>query len=372
MASYTTDRPASPSFPPFALKPFQSGLVDGDVPKTSYVYNRMTSDASNSGDNVATSPGPVLAPPGALPVTAATDSELLESSDLSPEVVARLEQIVNNFRNSSHHGANGSISGNGTSSAHRPLLRSLGLGGGSGGSSGDDISLSNEKRRHEDTKRLLAGTEARVELLMKELDERNENLEEFRVDVRDLKDQIETAGVENEGLRKQLAEALQIEQEMAIQSEAMRALKARLQMEMEGRRLLDSDLVASRLAHAKDLQSFEIERKTHTATAAVSAQQHDQIRELQQQLDAANKRVAARDRMLADAEAEKRALQATNFDARHTIEETAAVFGDAAMVFQSEVDRAMSALMSMKLGTAPHLMRATQAPQTPLPPTPPR
>ncbi|CAK7214704.1 hypothetical protein SBRCBS47491_002240 [Sporothrix bragantina] len=369
MASYTTDRPASPSFDPFALKNFQSSL-GADVPKTGYVFDTMTSDGSGSADNVATSSGPVLPPPGALPATAATNSELLEASELSPEVVARLEQIVNNFRNSSHHGANGSVSGNGngTSPAHRPLLGSLGVGGGSG----DDISLVNEKRRHEDTKRLLAGTEARIELLIKELDERNDNLEEFRVDVRDLKDRIETADIDNDALRKRITELSRMEPEMAYQAETIRALEARLRMEMEGRRAVDSDLVASRLAHAKDLQSFENERKTHAAAVAVSAQQQDQIRELKQQLDAANKRVAARDRMLEDAEAEKRALQATVFDARHNIEETAAVFGEASLAFNSEVDRLMSTLMSMKLSTTPRSMLPAQAPQPSLPPTPPR
>ncbi|CAK7226108.1 hypothetical protein SEUCBS140593_006130 [Sporothrix eucalyptigena] len=368
MASYTTDRPSSPTFAPFVLKPHQADLIGGDVPKTGFILDGMTSDGSSSTGNATASPGPVLPPPGA--VTAATDSELLETATLSPEVVARLEQIINNFRNSTHHAANGSTSVNGTSPLRLPL--GGGIGGGASGGSADDVSLTNEKRRHEETKRLLADTEARLERLIEELEDRNGDLEEFRVDVRDLKDQIEAAGIDNDSLRKRLTDLSQVEQQLSFQVETQRALEARLRMEMEGRRAVDADLVASRLAHANDIQAFEKERKLHVAAAAINAQQLDQIRELQQQLDAANKRVTARDRMLADAETEKRALQATVFDARHNIEETAAVFGEASLAFNTEVDRLMSTLLSMKLSTVPRTVLPSQASQPSLPPTPPR
>ncbi|CAK7245123.1 MAG: hypothetical protein STHCBS139747_006692 [Sporothrix thermara] len=261
----------------------------------------MASDGSSSIDNVASTSTPVL-PTG----TSSETSGILDVT--SPELLAH---IVNTWRG---------LGGNGTASSLREPYGNENVPRGGSGTGGDAALLAIEKRRHDETKRLLADTESRNEKLIKELLERNEDLEDYRIDVRDLKDQLKAADVQ---------------------------------------------------PHAKDIHSFENERKAHAAAAAVSAQQQDQIRKLQEQLDEANKRVAARDRKLADAEAEKRALQATIFDARNDIEETAAVFGEASLAFNSEVDRVMSTLRSMKLSTAPRPLQSTAA-QQPLPPWPPR
>ena len=352
MASYTTDRPASPSFVQLGLKPFQSTLAGADVPKTYNVFEAMASDGSSSIDNVASTSTPVL-PTG----TSSETSGILDVT--SPELLAH---IVNTWRG---------LGGNGTASSLREPYGNENVPRGGSGTGGDAALLAIEKRRHDETKRLLADTESRNEKLIKELLERNEDLEDYRIDVRDLKDQLKAADVQRDSMHKRLTELAEVEQEVADQADTIHALRTRLRIEMEDRRKVDSELVDSHLAHAKDIHSFENERKAHAAAAAVSAQQQDQIRKLQEQLDEANKRVAARDRKLADAEAEKRALQATIFDARNDIEETAAVFGEASLAFNSEVDRVMSTLRSMKLSTAPRPLQSTAA-QQPLPPWPPR
>lgn len=388
MASYTTDRLSLPSLAPFSLKPLSLDLVGG-VPNglgldkmPPALPDGSSSDAHDTltGADGQPGPSPVLPPPSVLPSGAmggfpgGDSASLFDSSDLSPEVVARLEHIVNNFRslNGGNHAnglANGSSSSPSAQSSapppSQPQSSSL-------ISSGDDSLLNLEKRRHEETKRLLTNAEQRIETLYNQLDDHNGIMEDFRIDNRDLKDQVEASVLEIDSLQEHIAQLAQVEQQLTLHIDRQRTVETHLQVEREGRRAVDNELAASRRAHTSDLKAFEVERQKHEASAAISAQQQDRIRELQQQLDAANKRVAARDRMLTDAEAEKRALQATVFDARHNIEETAAVFGEASLAFNTEVDRLMGTLLSMKLSTTPRAMLSTQTPQPTLPPTPPR
>lgn len=376
MASYTTDRPSSPSFAPFALKPLPLDLVDG-VP-SGLGYSAMPSsvadgsngdahDTSNGADG-RPGPSPVLPPPSILPSAAiggfpGTDpASPVDFSNLSPEVVARLEHIVINFR--SNH-ANGFGNGSSPSTSSQTTPSSV-------PPARDDSYLLIEKRRHEDTKVLLANAEKRIETLHMQLDDHNGIMEDFRIDNRDLKDQVEESALEIDNLRAHITQLSHVEQQLKLHIDRQQALETHLQIEREGRKAVDDELMMTRHARNNERLSFEEERRQHALAKATITQKDEDIRELQQQLDAANKRVAARDRMLADAETEKRALQATVFDARHNIEETAAVFGEASLVFNTEVDRLMSTLLSMKLSATPRSMLPSQAPAPSLPPTPPR
>ncbi|KAL1890509.1 hypothetical protein Sste5346_008177 [Sporothrix stenoceras] len=383
MASYTTERPSSPSFAPFTLKPLPLDLVGG-VP-SSIGYDTMPSsvadgtngDAHDTTNGVDGQPGPspVLPPPSILPPAigafpGADPASPVDFSNLSPEVVARLEHIVNNFRSNHANGfANGSSPSTLSQSSIPSLLQTTPS---SVVPARDDTYLLIEKRRHEDTKVLLANAEKRIEQLHMQLDDHNGILEDFRIDNRDLKDQVEESALEIDSLQKHIAKLSHVEQQLKLHIDRQQALETHLQIEREGRKAVDDELMLSRRARNNDLLNFEEERKKHATANTVISQQAENIRELQQQLDAANKRVAARDRMLADAEVEKRALQATVFDARHNIEETAAVFGEASLAFNTEVDRLMSTLLSMKLSATPRSMLPSQAPTPSLPPTPPR
>ncbi|ERS99640.1 uncharacterized protein SPSK_09428 [Sporothrix schenckii 1099-18] len=389
MASYTTDRPSSPSFVPFAPKPLPLDLIGVS---SSLGLDKMSSpipDASSAGvldtlNGVANQldPGPVLPPPSVLPTSSIggfpnDPASPVDLSGLSPEVVARLEHIVNNFRSLNGNGfATGTLSAPSSQSSLPPATQ--GLLSSLGAPPREDSYYLIEKRRHDDTKELLSNAEQRIESLLMEQDEHNGIMEDFRIDNRDLKDQLEARDLEIDNLHKHIAQLGHVDQQLQMQIARQQTLEMHLQIEREGRKAVDDELTVSRRAHGSDLQKLDVERKQHAATTAVVEKQSEEIRELQQQLDAANKRVAARDRMLADAEAEKRTLQATVFDARHNIEETAAVFGEASLAFNTEVDRLMNTLLSMKLSATPRAVLPVQTPQptlpsTPtLPPTPPR
>ncbi|KIH91964.1 hypothetical protein SPBR_01868 [Sporothrix brasiliensis 5110] len=344
--------------------------------------DRINGDAQDTfnGPEDQSGPSPVLPPPAALPsgtngsFPAGDPLSPLDFAGLSPEVVARLAHIVNNFR-SLNGGSHATSLANGSSASPAPRSPAPAPShpqNPSLVSTGEDSLLSLEKHLHEDTKRLLANAEQRIKKLNNEIEDHNDIMEDFRIDNRDLKDQVEASTLEIDSLHKHIAELGHVEQQLKIQIARQQTLEMHLQIEREGRKAVDDELAVSRRAHAGDLQKIDVERKQHAATTAVVEKQSEEIRELQQQLDAANKRVAARDRMLADAEAEKRTLQATVFDARHNIEETAAVFGEASLAFNTEVDRLMNTLLSMKLSATPRTVLPVQTPQPTLPPTPPR
>ncbi len=177
-------------------------------------------------------------------------------------------------------------------------------------------------------------------------------------------------------MREKLARLEAENAELTARSESMTSVvqmankwKETAQKEAQTREAITLELSNSQAAHVQEVLGLRAENNTlggalEVANTVIKSKDVE-IERLQAELGIAKRLADERQHQLCEADTEKRRLVATNLQLTQEMEESAAVFGEASLVFSTEVDR----IMEMLLVTKNAEMRKAALRKAALPPT---